>query len=336
MSPSRGFAAIALLSLVAGTFSCSDAFAQQRFQRMRQLIKQRMEDQQKNQRPLPGLEQKAIECSGVGRTYYVHAPTSISPTDQVPLVLVFHGGGGTAVGMARMTNMMQLSDSKRFIVAYPQGIEKYWNDGRKGLEKRTKVDDVGFIAQLIDTLEKQYPIDRSRIYACGISNGGFFSQRLICQLPDRIAAAASVVASMPADGACVPTEPVPIMFMLGTKDPLVPFKGGAIEIPFGGGKRGVVKSATETQAYWQQFDGCPNSPQLEKSIDGHDGTLLEYKSFAPGKANSELVFCTVQGGGHCWPGGKQYLPASIVGKASTVDGDELILQFFQRHRLSRS
>lgn len=338
-SPCKIFAAVALLSLLtASAFYCQDAFGQARFQRLRELIRQRLAQKQSqgNQgASQPGLEQKMIECSGVARTYFVHAPASLRQDTTVPMVLVFHGGGGTAVGMAKMTNMTQLSDSKGFVVVYPQGMEKQWNDGRKGakINCRAKYDDVAFVSQLIDTVEKEYPIDRSRIYACGISNGGFFSQRLICQLPDKIAAAASVVASMPADGACVPSQPVPIMFMLGTKDPLIPFLGGPVQIPFAKGDRGAVKSASDTATYWLQFDGCPKMPQTEKAFDGHDGTTLQYKSFAPGKANSELVFCAVQGGGHCWPGGKQYLPASIVGKASSVDGNALILDFFQRHRL---
>ena len=154
-------------------------------------------------------------------------------------------------------------------------------------------------------------------------------------MPGKIAAAASVAASMPDDGACVPNQPVPIMFMLGTKDPIVPFEGGPITVPFAGGARGVVKSASDTASYWTQFDGCPQTPQTERTLDNRDGTTIHYKSFAPGKANSELVFCTVQDGGHCWPGGKQYLPASIVGKASSVNSNELILSFFERHRLSQ-
>ena len=327
------FVGVALLSVIMiNTFTCLSAYGQAR---LRQLLREPFAHKQtsQNAKTPSDLVQRFMQCSGTTRTYYLHIPAAIDSTNPLPLLLVFHGGGGTAVGMAGITRMTPLSDAKRFILVYPQGLGKQWNDGRKGIKTRTTADDVAFISQLIDTLEKEYPIDRKRVYACGISNGGFFSQRLICQLPEKIAAAASVVASMPADGACVPNQPVPIMFVLGTADPLVPFQGGLIKIPFGGGTRGAVKSASDTASYWLQFDCCPRLPQTERTMDGHDGTIVNYKSFGPGTANSELLFCTVEGGGHCWPGGKQYLPKSIVGKTSSVDGNQLILSFFERHRL---
>jgi polyhydroxybutyrate depolymerase len=318
------------------TYLAVRVLPQERFPRLRQLIRDRIRQppEQANQYAPTGsgLIEGTVQCKGTTRTYFLHTPGMLSAASPLPLILVFHGGGGTAQGMASITHLCACAESRRFIVVYPQGLDKRWNDGRQGVKTSAQVDDVAYILQLIDALEQKFPIDRSQVYACGLSNGGFFSQRLICELPNKIAAAASIGASMPADGACVPSQPAALMFILGTADPLVPFQGGQVKGPFGG-RRGLVKAASATASYWIEFDGCPQSPRSNSIYDGGDGTSLKYESFGPGKGGSELVFCTVEGGGHCWPGGKQYLPVSIVGKASSVDGNKLILNFFARHRL---
>jgi polyhydroxybutyrate depolymerase len=128
--------------------------------------------------------------------------------------------------MPRFTGFDEIAASRGFIVAYPESVNTHWNDTRA----LSPADDVGFVRALIAEVERAYPVDHARVYATGISNGGFFSQRLACDLSDQIAAVASVAATMPETlvPVCHPSRSVSVMFIQGTADPLVPIEGGAI------------------------------------------------------------------------------------------------------------
>ena len=138
-------------------------------------------------------EKRSIVVGSLTRNYLLHVPKSSRAGRRTPLVLVFHGGGGHDWNMPGFTHFDELADEQGFIVAYPDSFNKNWNDTR-GL---SPADDVGFIRALIDEVSRSHPVDPHRIYATGISNGGFFSNRLACDLADRIAAIASVAATMP-------------------------------------------------------------------------------------------------------------------------------------------
>src|SRR5262249_25082621 len=144
-----------------------------------------------------------------------------------------HGGGGHASSMPKFSGFDNLARDPHnlFIVAYPESLNKSWNDSR-GL---SPADDVAFVRALIDRLEDELPVDPHRIYATGISNGGFFSNRLACDLSDKLAAIASVAATMPTTlpESCHPLRPISVLYMNGTKDPLVPIGGGPIGAKLG-------------------------------------------------------------------------------------------------------
>ena len=120
------------------------------------------------------------------RTYNMHLPTGFSATRKYPLVLVFHGGFGTGGLIERGTRFDEEADARGFIAVYPDGIDESWNDGRDAAN--ADIDDIGFVRQLIASLETRLPIDPKRIYATGASNGGMFVQRLGCELADTLAA----------------------------------------------------------------------------------------------------------------------------------------------------
>lgn len=134
-----------------------------------------------------------LNVDGVDRTYILHSPESLPQSAPVPLVLVFHGGGGHASTMLNFTHFDNLADREKFLVACPESFNKSWNDTR-GL---SPADDVGFIRALMVELQRTHPADPKRTYAAGISNGGFFSNRLACDLTDKLVAIASVAATMP-------------------------------------------------------------------------------------------------------------------------------------------
>jgi polyhydroxybutyrate depolymerase len=271
-------------------------------------------------------EQVHINIGGVDRMYLLHVPESLPKSGLVPLVLVFHGGGGHAATMPNFTHFDLLADQEGFLVAYPESFNKSWSDTR-GL---SPADDVGFIRTLIEELQRTRRADPRRTYAAGISNGGFFSNRLACDLTDKLAAIASVAATMPDTlaPACHPSAPISVLFMHGTKDPLVHIEGGPMLR-----NRGVAISLAQAVEFWRKWDEVSPQPVVENLPNQtEDGTSVRREVYAGGKQGTEVVVYVIEGGGHTWPRGPQYLPAFLVGKASrNLDGTQVIWEFFKRH-----
>ncbi len=271
--------------------------------------------------------EESIRVGDLTRNYLLYVPASVK-NDPVPLVLVFHGGGGHAGNMPRFTGFDELADREGFVVAYPDGLNKSWSDTRE----LSPADDVGFIRTLIAHLQKTLPIDPKRIYATGISAGGFFSQRLACDLTDKIAAIASVAATMPEPlvPVCKPSRPISVLFMHGTADPIVHIDGGAILRD-----RGRNVSLAEATSFWRNFDATSSKPDTKDWPDkARDGTTVHRDIYSDGKQSTEVVVYTVNGGGHTWPDGMQYLPKLIVGKVThNLNGTQVIWEFFQHHHM---
>jgi polyhydroxybutyrate depolymerase len=272
--------------------------------------------------------QQTITVGGTARTYLLHVPGSLQKGKPAPLVLVFHGGGGHAGNMPKFTQFDRLADQQGFIVAYPEGLNTHWSDTR-GL---SPADDVGFIRALVAEIERSQNIDLKRVYATGISNGGFFSQRLACELADKIAAVASVAATIPEPlvPVCRPSRPVSVMFMHGTKDPLVPIDGGPVART-----HGRCVSLAAGSSFWRNHDQTSSKPSSADLPDNaRDGTRVHREVYGGGKRDTEVVVYTIEGGGHTWPGSTQYLPAFLVGKASkNLDATRTIWEFFQKHSM---
>jgi len=270
---------------------------------------------------------REIRVGDTTRSYLLYVPKNL-PDKPVPLVLVFHGGGGKAANMPSFTGFASVADESGFIVAYPESVNRNWDDTRK----LSAADDVGFIRTLIANLSKSQKIDGRRIYATGISNGGFFSQRLACDLTDRFAAVASVAATMPDTllPACKPSNPISVLFIHGTRDPIVHIDGGTILRD-----RGKNVSLAEASSFWRKWDQTSSKPETQDIPDkAADGTTVHRDTYVDGKQGTEVVVYTIEGGGHTWPGGPQYLPRMLVGKASkNLNGTEVIWEFFAKHRL---
>jgi len=284
----------------------------------------------------------SISVGGLERTYALFIPSSYEPSKPIPVVFLFHGGRGTGQGMQKLTlgGFDRIADREGFIVLYPDGIEKHWNDGR-GLQAfrahRENIDDVGFISALIDHLIRTLNVDATRIYAAGISNGGQFSQRLACELSDRIAAIGVVAIQLPEHfpPVCAPKRSVSVLMMPGTEDPLVPWEGG--EIGFKRGRKfGRVLSVSESIRFWTMKNQCPSSPMITYEPDRNpkDGTRVRREIYGPCSQETEVLLYAIEGGGHTWPGGDQYLPAWIIGRTSRdIDANERLWDFFKKHTL---
>lgn len=275
----------------------------------------------------------ALDWGGMIRTYHLHVPPGADSSKALPLVFAFHGGGGTGLQMERFSGFSALSDKEGFLVCYPDGVEKNWYDGRvvpTSRSHREKIDDAGFVEALIDAIARKQPVDMKRIYATGISNGGFFSTYLGARLSKRFAAIAPVVGGMAPIVAAdfKPDQPVSVLLLQGTDDPLVPFDGGALGL-----HRGETVSTATAVRKWVDHDGCTTTVTEElPDKDPAAGTRVRRTSHTGGKDGTEVILYTIQGGGHTWPGGTQYLPEFMVGRVCRdIDATPLIWDFFARH-----
>lgn len=269
-------------------------------------------------------ERVQIEVDGVSRSYYLHVPEALPAG--APVVFAFHGGSplhsdDAGRSMVRFTGFAELADAEGFVAVFPNASDGNWNDGR-GV---TDTDDVGFVDAVLDDVLARTGADAERVYATGISNGGFFAQRLACDRADRFAAVATVAATFPTELTCAPSGPVRVLFVPGTEDPLVPHEGG--EVAF---DRGSCTSVTDAVVGWNARNGCTAAPVVERWPDAapDDGTTVEASTWCAGTAG-EIRLLDVVGGGHTWPGGPQYLPASLVGTVSQeFDATEVIWAWF--------
>lgn len=267
-----------------------------------------------------------ISVDGLERQYLVHLPAGYSPTWPMPVVLNFHGGGGNAEWQQRETGMNATADTGGFVVVYPQGTSGpfglgTWNAGSCcGLAMRRNVDDVKFTAALLDDLASKHPVDKRRIFATGMSNGAMLVYRLACELSDRIAAVAPVAGALLDAGHCEPRRPIPVLHFHGTADKLVPFEGGYGKI----GSSGEFRSVVETISKFVQFNECSKEP--EKAYDKGDATCQSFRSC---KNSADVNLCTIDGGGHTWPGAK---PNDKRGKTSyNISANDAMWDFFRSH-----
>jgi polyhydroxybutyrate depolymerase len=249
----------------------------------------------------------------------------------MPLLVALHGGSGTGAGAIKLTHMNDLANQEGVLVVYPEGLDKGWADGRGASDAdKQGIDDVGFISQLVTALEGQFHIDSRRIYVTGISNGGFMTQRLGCELAGKIAAIVSVVATLSENqtASCAPSRPLPILYVLGESDPFVPYNGGVVAFD-----RGPVLSATDSLAAWAKLDGCEGAPTSRTIPDRvQDDTHVSQTLYTNCQGGAQVGLYSVAGGGHTWPSGEQYLPAALVGRVThQIDNGDLwaFLSHFQ-------
>jgi polyhydroxybutyrate depolymerase len=258
-----------------------------------------------------------LTFDSVERNANVHVPAKYDPTKLTTLVLNFHGFTMDGDGEASLSKMNAASDERGFVVVYPNGTNTSWNAGDCcGSAASQGVDDVGFVAALIQELEADYCIDTRRVFATGMSNGAFLSHRLGCELSDKIAAiapVAGVIGIPPAD--CQPGRAVPVMHFHGTADPLVLYNGG--------GFTGFI-SVKDSIARWREIDGCTDVTTV--TFEKGDSQCVTSEQCKDG---SEVTLCTVTDGGHTWPGGE---PLAGGGKTTMdLDATNALLDFFEAH-----
>lgn len=271
-----------------------------------------------------------LRVAGLERSYELHVPPGTAAAPR-PLVVLLHGRFGTGRGMARLTRFDATADRAGVLVAYPNGWRRSWDDGRPGTPaERRGIDDVAFLEAVLHDVGRHAPVDTTRIYVAGMSNGGFMTERLACAVGARLAAIGIVAATLSDSLAatCHPAVPIAVMDIHGTADPIVPYAGGTL------GDRGHVLSVDESVARWAAWDGCRGAPADTALPDtAHDGTMVTMRTYGGCDGGAEVVAVRVADGGHAWPGGSQYLPVGMVGRASrNLDASAALWAFFARHR----
>ncbi len=266
-------------------------------------------------RSTPGtLPQATVRVGNLDRTYAYYIPANLRRN--APLLLAFHGAGGSGENMRQATGyeFESLADKNGFIVAYPDGYQNSWNDCRRSTPlgaKKEDIDDLGFIRGLIAQVQKDYAINPSQVFAVGLSNGAHFNYRLAVELNDQISAVAVVAAnfSQDDDSVCrVSGKPIPVLIMNGTSDPLNPYEGGVANF------KAHVRSAQETAEYFAQLNG-QSGPGRTVHLNG-SGPISVDRTVWNDLGKPEVVLIKINGGGHAVP------------QFSWYDGPAAIWDFF--------
>jgi polyhydroxybutyrate depolymerase len=262
------------------------------------------------------------------RTYLVHLPTGYSGTADLPLIIAMHGGFGNAYNMQDQSQLSVKADSENFIVVYPEGVEggvlgiSSWNAGWCcGWASNNNIDDVGFIDALLDSLINDFAIDTNRIYATGMSNGGFMAYRLACELSDRIAAVAPVAASMSVTN-CNPQRPVPVISFHSYSDTNVPYDGGV-----GSGTSDHYNPPQDSVLNaWSDMNAC----SITNDTIVNDSQFM-HRKWSGCNGGNDIEQYVTQDGGHSWPGGKQTVLGDPV--SNFINANDLMWTFFQQYSL---
>lgn len=255
----------------------------------------------------PGDPPGALTIGGLQRTYLVHAPAGGAP---VGLVLNLHGAGQTGGQQAALTGYDAVADQYGFVVAYPDGIDLSWADGRgASVPDRQGIDDVGFLAALIDRLSVEYGIPAGRVFVTGMSAGAFMANRLACDRADLISAIAPVSGTLGMGVPCAPSRAVSVLQIHGTADQVVPYSGGGM---IGRGGASEIVSAPALTGLWAAVDRCASPPTPSPA----EVPRLVAAGCVGG---TEVVLVSINGGGHIWPADQ------------AINASQASAQFFAAH-----
>jgi polyhydroxybutyrate depolymerase len=265
--------------------------------------------------------------SGHARDYLLYVPKSYNPTKPTPLVITLHSSMSWDSAALAISQWNSVADENGFLVVYPQGTgvgPKSWE--MEGSETPSRMPDVAFIGRLIDKLEASYNIDKTRIYANGMSNGGGMAFVLSCTLSDRIAAVGMVSAGLDPDWEwCRDTKPVPVIAFHGTADPICPFNGGFSKLA-----GGSFPSVPEFFAKWSHRNQC-SADAVESSIAP---TVSEYR-YRDCASDASVELYAISGEGHQWPGGRRVRAEWMVGPYSSgINATRAMWTFFEEHPLT--
>ena len=246
-------------------------------------------------------ERCSLTHKGLDRYYLIYTPTTITNNDEAPVLFALHGYGSSAETHKAYTMHEPFANTNKAIVVYAQGYKletaltsssSHWNVGAWTIG--STVDDIDFINTVIDLIDDKAVINKNRIYSSGMSNGGFMSYNLACNLSSRIAAIVSVTGSFSSEmlADCNPEHPTPVMQIHGTLDPTVPFNGNSA--------LGMVPIET-TLEFWADYNLCNPVPEISV-IDFFDlGMSVDHKVYKECQNNVQVELFKSSGMDHTWP-----------------------------------
>ena len=323
---------IALLALVAvfvAARAWGDGLRGERYAQV-QWLRDRVLGPRAPEPAVDGFTLVEVEHDGRARHYYYYIPDAA--TDQPPLVIGLHGGGGNAQDFGRRTRIKKMAEKYGYIIVLPQGAGSggrrgSWNaNSTVGLDyaEKNQVDDVGFVAAILDQMAVTVAYDTARVYATGMSKGGMMAYYLACRIPERLAAIAPVAGTLSAQSCDPGTTGVALLHIHGTKDENVPWKGGAGKLSRRGANWPAVQPGIDLFSRANQCDMNTTSQRIAKDV------VCMTRSC---KSRYSVEVCVVEGGGHAWPG---TLPARWQRRTNTYvsphfDATDYIGAFFARH-----
>jgi len=258
-----------------------------------------------------------LEFDGRTRNYNMFVPSGYDGSEATPLVFNFHGFGSNAAQQIFFSDLNVDAQERGVIAVYPNGISNSWNAGACcGVATGREVDDVGFVRALLDEVATTLCIDRSRVYATGMSNGGFMTHRLACEAADIITAVGPVAGPLglpPED--CQPARPVPVIHFHGTADVVVPYLGNLTGFP----------PVEESLQGWADRNGC--DPESSVTFEMDDASCQTWDGCDD---DATVTLCALAGAGHCWPG-QAFCPSGV--SSLTLRANAMMLDLFEQHTL---
>ena len=293
----------------------------------------------------PGSHRIELHYGGLARSYIVHVPPQSSGGAALPAILNFHGAGSNAQQQERYSAMDAAADRDAFLAVYPNGTGRgtralTWNAGGCcAWAERNRIDDVGFTRALLDDLATRVRVDRARVYATGISNGGMMAFRLGVDAADLIAAIAPVEGALMVETSG-PARAMPLMLFNSVDDRYVPYEGSYGLL--GGFSHAAhyprVPGVDEEVARWRGFAGCPPAVQVGPKLRGAPGsadagnTATRYE-WGLCRDGSRIVLWKLSGSGHVWPGASRSV--FYLGRATRlIDADDQMWRFFRNFSLA--
>lgn len=287
-----------------------------------------------------------LQWEGRTRSWLAYRPVRLERP--AALLLALPGSGQSAEDLRVATNFgfEVQADRRGFLLVYAEAwregsrLGPEWNDCRKDTLQPAHledVDDVGFLLEVLEVIARELPVDRNRVYAAGVSDGGQMAYRMATEHPERFAAIAAVVAQQPTveNCSCIePLGPISVLVMNGTRDPIIPYGGGEASF-YGWFSAGEVQSTEGTISHWKRVNAIatPGNRDELPDMDPEDGSTVVRERWR-GSSGHEVVLYSIVGGGHSIPGGYRGAPDFLLGVTNRdIDAAEEIWAFFERHRL---
>lgn len=278
-----------------------------------------------------GTTSRTLVVDGLKRRYEMYVPESFNGKNPVPVILGFHGGNSKPKNFSKISRLNEkVADTKGYVIVYPAGYQKFWHSGDDccGPPFDEGIDDVAFVRAVLNDVEARLPVDKSRIYAAGFSNGGKMTYRVACTLSDRIAAIV-VNASSLGIANCNPSRPLSVLHFHGTADTFHPYtrgRGTATKFDM------IQTGAPDTIDKWLNWNQCSAKTEVI-----YKKGAAQCVAHSQCKNNTEVILCTIEGMGHQWPGFHIRFPRKLAKKLGPSTDDlsatNMLLDFFEKHAM---